>query len=75
MTFLKVWHDPLMPEPIRGFTKMRPYVAGMDVSHVSISETDKQNGSPKHGDMIAVNHNDDTDQWLVAENFFHDHYR
>ena len=40
----------------------------------SISEADDKNGSPKIGDMIAVNPDDETDTWLVAEKFFKDNY-
>ena len=53
---------------------LRPYVEGEDISGVSISDADKENGSPKNGDMIAVNRNDETDKWLVAEKFFNDNY-
>lgn len=45
----------------KGLSEMRPYKLGEDVSHVSISEADRKNGSPKVGDMIArnpKNHND-----------------
>tara|TARA_R110002012_G_scaffold262505_3_gene444828 strand:+ start:2131 stop:2346 length:216 start_codon:yes stop_codon:yes gene_type:complete len=41
---------------------------------VSISEADKRNGSPKKGDMIAVNPKDNTDFWLVSEQYFKDNY-
>jgi hypothetical protein len=41
---------------------------------VSVSGADKANGSPKEGDMIALNPNDPTDKWLVAERFFNDDY-
>jgi len=41
---------------------------------VSISEADRINGSPKKGDMIAVNEKDSTDMWLIAEKFFKDNY-
>lgn len=51
---------------------MRPYVEGEDVSHVSISEPDRQNGSPKPGDMIARNPKNHADQWLVAKKYFED---
>lgn len=53
---------------------LRPYVEGEDISGVSISDADKENGSPKRGDMIAVNRNDETDKWLVAEKFFNENY-
>ena len=51
---------------------MRPYIAGEDVSHVSISAPDKENGSPKEGDMIARNPKNHDDQWLVAAKYFED---
>lgn len=40
----------------------------------SVSQADKDNGSPRVGDMIAVNPYDETDIWLVAEKFFKDNY-
>ncbi|MDV3814200.1 hypothetical protein CMU15_00445 [Elizabethkingia anophelis] len=43
-------------------------------NNVSISDADKQNGSPKLGDMIARNPKDNTDQWLVAEQYFKDNF-
>ena len=41
---------------------------------VSISSVDKENGSPKIGDMIARNPKDHNDQWLVAEKYFKDNF-
>lgn len=41
---------------------------------VSISSVDKENGSPKIGDMIARNPKDHNDQWLVAEQYFKDNF-
>jgi hypothetical protein len=41
---------------------------------VSISDVDKQNGSPKIGDMIARNPKNHKDQWLVAEKYFKDNF-
>tara|TARA_R110000764_G_C10977434_1_gene379932 strand:- start:264 stop:479 length:216 start_codon:yes stop_codon:yes gene_type:complete len=46
----------------------------MIMDFVSISEADKNNGSPKFGDMIAFNPKDKTDMWLVAEEFFANNY-
>jgi hypothetical protein len=46
----------------------------MPLDLISISEADKLNGSPKQGDMIAINPKDKTDMWLVAEQFFKDNY-
>lgn len=54
---------------------MMPWEAGMDMRMVSISTADKLNGSPKNGDMIAINPQSDTDKWLVAEKFFNDNYK
>jgi len=45
-----------------------------DMEGVSVSDPDKENGSPKAGDMIAVNPNNPDHQWLVAEKFFKDNY-
>lgn len=53
---------------------MIPWEPNMPMGLVSISESDKMNGSPKPGDMIAVNPKDATDMWLVAEKFFNENY-
>lgn len=54
----------------KGHSEMRPYRPGENVAHVSITDTDRENGSPKLGDMIARNLEDHSDQWLVAEKYF-----
>lgn len=54
----------------KGLSEMRPYVEGEDVTGISISDADKQNGSPRVGDMIARNPSNHVDQWLVAEEYF-----
>jgi len=41
---------------------------------VSISKTDKENGSPKNGDMVARNPLNHEDQWLVAKDYFVDNF-
>lgn len=41
---------------------------------VSISDADRQNGSPKIGDMIARNPKNHDDQWLVAKQYFEDNF-
>lgn len=56
----------------KGLSEMRPYQLGEDVAEVSISDTDREDGSPKEGDMIARNPMDHTDQWLVAKQYFVD---
>ena len=40
----------------------------------SISETDKQNGSPKLGDKIARNPKNHSDMWLVSAEYFKDNF-
>jgi len=56
----------------KGLSEMRPYQLGEDVENVSISDTDREGGSPKEGDMIARNPLDYADQWLVAKKYFVD---
>jgi hypothetical protein len=41
---------------------------------VSISQVDRDNGSPKVGDMIARNPKNHDDQWLVAKQYFEDNF-
>lgn len=41
---------------------------------VSISDADLESGSLKIGDMIAVNENTTSDQWLVNQKYFHDNF-
>ena len=43
-------------------------------SSISISQADKENGSPSIGDMIARNPENPKDQWLVAEKYFKDNF-
>ena len=50
------------------------WTPGMLMDLVSISEADKNNGSPKKGDKIAFNPKDPTDMWLVAKQFADDNY-
>lgn len=53
-------------------SSLRPYIEGEVLSdRVSISPEDRENGSPKVGDMIGRNPaNPDGDQWLVAKAYF-----
>ena len=53
---------------------MIPWSPLLDNDAISISEADRANGSPKLGDMIAINPQNPTDQWLVAEKFFKENY-
>ena len=41
---------------------------------VSISDVDRQNGSPRIGYMIARNPKNHNDQWPVAEKYFKDNF-
>lgn len=45
-----------------------------DMTNVSVSQPDRENGSPKQGDMIARNPKNHADQWLVAAQYFADNY-
>lgn len=54
-----------------GIAEMRPYAEGEKLSgRVSISEADRENGSPVPGDMVARNPANHADQWLVAAEYF-----
>lgn len=54
--------------------ELRPWQPGDDMSHVSVSATDRKAGSPKAGDMIARNPKNYGDQWLVAAQYFADNF-
>ena len=54
--------------------EMRPYQDGDDLNGVSISNVDRNAGSPKSGDMIARNPKNHTDKWLVAAKYFADNF-
>lgn len=55
--------------------ELRPYEENEQLpSEVSISQADRDNGSPKIGDMIARNPKSYKDQWLVAEQYFKDNF-
>lgn len=48
---------------------------GFSNFRVSISDVDKkEKGSPKIGDMIAINPKNPTDQWLVEEMYFKENH-
>lgn len=55
--------------------ELRPFSEGEKLSDaVSISQADKDAGSPKVGDMIARNPKNHDDQWLVAKQYFEDNF-
>ena len=55
--------------------ELRPY-QDMEIlsGAVSISNEDRNSGSPKVGDMIARNPKNHADQWLVAAQYFADNF-
>ena len=55
--------------------ELRKFVPGENLlSRVSVSEADREAGSPKEGDMIARNPKNHDDQWLVAKQYFEDNF-
>lgn len=54
--------------------ELRPYFPGERMDRVSVSEPDREAGSPKYGDMIARNPKNHDDQWLVAAKYFADNF-
>lgn len=55
--------------------ELRPYKDGEQLPEkVSISQADREAGSPKVGDMIARNPKNHDDQWLVARQYFLDNF-
>mgnify|MGYP003333471128 CR=1 FL=1 len=55
--------------------ELRPFVPGEILdARVSISKADRDNGSPKEGDMIARNPVNHDDQWLVAKEYFESNF-
>ena len=58
----------------KGITEMIPWTPSFDTTHVSISEFDKQNGSPKQGDFIARGTNN-SDMWLISSDDHKDNYQ
>ncbi len=50
--------------------EMTPWQPGFGMQGVSISEVDRNNGSPKPGDMIARNPANYDDVWLVSAAYF-----
>ncbi|MFA5186950.1 MAG: hypothetical protein WC551_10760 [Patescibacteria group bacterium] len=50
--------------------EMANWYDGFDMTGVSISKEDMENGSPRVGDKIARNPANHDDRWLVAESYF-----
>lgn len=58
----------------KSIAELRPYQVGEDLSKVSITATDANNGSPKVGDMVARNPLNHEDQWLVTKEYFEQNF-
>lgn len=58
----------------KSVAEMRPYTPGESMAGVSISEPDREAGSPKPGDMIARNPKNHADKWLVSAAYFVDNF-
>lgn len=59
----------------KAISEIREYIQDEILpDYVSISETDKLNGSPMLGDMIARNPANHEDQWLIAKKYFEDNF-
>jgi len=51
------------------------YLDNNGKNHISISDEDIENGSPKKGDMIARNPKNHDDKWLVSEEYFKNNFK
>jgi len=59
---------------VTSIAELRAWKEGDDMTGVSVSEADRNNGSPKAGDMIARNPKNHADEWLVAGEYFADNF-
>ena len=50
------------------------YVDKTQSHSVSISDADLSSGSPRVGDVIAVNEDNTADQWLINRDYFHENF-
>lgn len=57
-----------------GITLMTDWTPDYNMQHVSVSEADQLNGSPKLGDKIARSETNGNDQWLVNKKYFNANY-
>ena len=58
----------------KSIAEMRRWEAGVQLDGVSISQADRDAGSPREGDMIARNPANHADRWLVAAAYFEDNF-
>ena len=57
-----------------GSIEMIPYRRGLKIDGVKINQKDIDNGSPRHGDYIARNPDDENDKWLVPKDYYNRFY-
>lgn len=58
----------------KGMVEAERWTPGIDMEGVSISPADKDNGSPKDGDMLARDPENPADRWLISQDYFRRHY-
>ena len=58
----------------RQIAEMADWHLDFDMTGVSVSDADRQAGSPKIGDKIARNPKNHADKWLVAADYFTDNF-
>ena len=54
--------------------EMIPWTKDLDMTGISISQVDLDEGSPKVGDMIARNPSNHQDKWLISKAYFEDNF-
>lgn len=54
--------------------ELADWTPDFDMDLVSVSQADKDAGSPKAGDKIARNPKNHGDKWLVAKQYFEDNF-
>ena len=58
----------------KAIAELMEWTPEVNMTRVSVSQADKDNGSPKQGDMLARNPDNHDDQWLVAAQYFQDNF-
>lgn len=56
----------------KGFSEMRPYIPGEDMTGISVNKEDVWE-LDRAGGMVARNTNNYEDQWYVAKKYFEEH--
>jgi len=58
----------------KGTVEVERWSPGIDMEGVSVGEEDKKNGSPRDGDMIARDPENENDRWLISGDYFRRNY-